>query len=149
MEINKNNLFARYYQWIYGNLPNDICTLFWGSLLIIGLFFLFVPGRLLLGRKAEVISQFGVGMYFWLGYGTACLVGMIVVDAFGYQFINLWGYLLLGALIGGGVLALIALALVGTVYVSVKKLPETTVAQNTKDWIGAIKRNHCTKINWE
>lgn len=151
MKINKNNLFARYYQWIYGSLPNDVCSFFWGSLFALGLFFLLVPGRLIVSGSYDksVVQQFFLGFFSWLVYGVCISVGIALVGAFGYEFINLWGYLLLGALIGAAVIATVGFAIAVTVYVSVEKLPETTVVQNTKVFIGAVKRDHCTKINWE
>ena len=152
MEINKNNLFARYYQWIYGELPNDVCSFFWGSLFAIGVFFLLVPGRLIIGKIDDdrpVVGQFFLGLISWLVYALAIALGSNIVGLFGYEFINLWGYLVFGAFIGAVVIGGSFFIGVGAVYVSIEKLPETTVAQNTKDWVGAIRKKHCVIIKWK
>lgn len=151
MTLNKNNWFAIYYNWIYGNYPKDICSFFWGTLFAIGVFFLLIPGKLLApnGDKNNVVAQFFLGIVAWLCYALTVVIGTLVIDAFGYEFINLWGFLLLGALIGALVIAVLLALFIGTIYFTVEKLPETSAVQNTQDFVGAIRQKHCTKITWK
>ena len=175
MEINKNNLFARYYQWIYGNLPKDVCSFFWGSVLAIGLFPILVIGRLLNNSYWPKFGEtLGFGLLFYFIYGIATLLGLllyadIILDLQGESFSFSEHYPLLGlswyGLLFGmplvaigviiGVLLIVAIPLsIGWLIcklfnVTVSTASSTTLAQNTKDWVGAIKGKHCTKINWK
>lgn len=35
MELNKKNWLGMYYNLVYGDYPNDVCSFFWGTLLIV------------------------------------------------------------------------------------------------------------------
>jgi len=153
MNIKKNNLLARYYRWIYGNLPIDLCSFFWGSVFAILLFFLLVPGRLFTSRYDDVYYKGFVGSLCWVGYISAVVIGNGLVGEFGYQFINLWGILLLGPLMVVVLIAVGGFAIFGgiggTIYILKEKVPNTSLAQNTKNWVGAIRGKYCTKITWK
>ena len=174
MNLSKNNLFARYYQWIYGNLPNDICSFFWGSVLAIGLLPIVAVGRLFHDRwELHFGKVLGAGLLFWIVYSVATLLGLIWYANFvldlgdkGFQFsdyhlLNLpWYGLAFGmplVFIGIVLACLLIVAVpVGIIYlicrvfgVGVSAAQRTVVAQNTADFVGAIRRKHCVKINWD
>lgn len=165
MKLNSKNIFARYYNWIYGELPNDVCSFFWGSLFIILAFPFVVMGRLIFHNRHDTSfgSCFGSGLLVWLLYGTSLGVGIKVQswylgignDAY-TQFVmsrTAAQFLLVAPLIGATILALITGTVVLVVYGIIKLSSSDTrkpvILQNTQDFIGAIRRKHCTKIDWE
>jgi hypothetical protein len=156
MKLNKNNWFARYYNWIYGEYANDVCSFFWGTVFAIIFSFICVPGRLL----AYLFDgkPYSNGILFWLGYLAAFIIGIscyskwIEVEELSFEDLTVfggWGFavfpligLIASALVvafGGGFVALL-------IYLSERDKP--TLVQNTSDWVGAIRKKHCTKINW-
>ena len=157
MELNKNNLFARYYNWIYDGLPNDICSFFWGSMFIILLFPFFAVGRLsYFGKTGWYYSadhSLGRGFIFWLVYFLTILVGGAMMSEFGYIPIGFSGFFLLAPIIGALTVALflgvIGGSLGGVAYFIEKRRKNQYRPSPIKNWIGAIRGKYCTKITWK
>lgn len=173
MKLNKNNLFARYYEWIYGNLPNDVCSFFWGSVLAIGLFPILVTGRLLCGSYYEFGKVLGAGLLAWFIYSATVFLGLIMYAGFildldekGFSFsehyhllgLSWYGLLfgmplvLIGVVVGGFLVVATPLGIIWLIFklfkVTVSTTPATVVIQNTKDVVGAVRGKYCTKITW-
>lgn len=165
MKLNSKNIFARYYNWIYGELPNDVCSFFWGSLFIVLAFPFVVTGRLLFHDKYDTSfgSCFCGGLFVWFLYGASLGVGIrfqgwyleLENDAYS-QFVmsrTAVQFFLVAPLIGATILALIVGTVVLVVYGIIKLSSSDTrkpvILQNTQDFIGAIRKKHCTKIDWE
>lgn len=154
MTLSKNNWFARYYNWIYGNYPKDVCSFFWGSLYALVVFFFVVPGRLALNEddRHSPVAQFFTGLALVIMTLVVIAAGNGILDKFGYQFINLWGVIFGGLAIGlilcaaiVGIFYLIYLIVAGLGKTS-RVVSEASFVQNTSDFVGAIRRKHCTKI---
>ena len=165
MELNEKNWFAKYYNWIYDGLPNDVCTFFWGTLLIVLIHPIIIPGR--------VCKEWGDGFGNYLGKGIACWFGIAILAVFGMpgiQFIFgkewlntvpfIWGFLALllsGIVLIGTIVGIIALILYSVYkyqkykrnkpYVYIEPTP--TIWDKTGDFIGAIRGKYCTKITWK
>src|SRR5690349_972462 len=92
MKISKQNWFARYYNWLNGELPNDICSFFWGSVLIIGLFPMLVPGRLVVNYRSKS-DYFGISFFLWMAYLMLLVVGAKMTDSLGYEFTHWTGFI--------------------------------------------------------
>jgi hypothetical protein len=175
MNINKNNLFARYYRWIYGNLPIDLCSFFWGSVLAIGLFPILIVGRLSYRSYNYSFEKgIGFGLFFWGVYAFITLSGLLMYADYmldlgdrgfsfskHYHLLNLsWYGLLFGMPLVTVWVASTCALVVGVpcciVYLILKLFkvvgstsPATVVIQNTRDVVGAIRGKYCTKINWK
>ena len=156
MKLSKSNLFARYYNWIYETLPNDICSLFWGSVFAIGLSVFIVPGQLVTPSNKGVGTKLGNGILLWLAYLFLVMVGNGIISKFGYQFVGFWGIFGLAALFGALIIGLsigIPVAFVIGGIVTHEKVTETqaydSIKERTSDFVGAIRQKHCTKINWK
>lgn len=170
MRINKNNLFARYYEWIYGSLPDDLCSFFWGTLYALGLSPILVVGRLWLERwGVNVWKCLGAGILTWLAYGFVITMGLVMYaqyildleDGFSfrehYHLLNLTWYGLLlgmplvfiGALLVCIAIVAIPVSLIWLICKLFKVTVSTTLAQNTKDLVGSIRGKYCTRINWK
>jgi hypothetical protein len=171
MKISAKNLFARYYNWIYGELPNDVCSFFWGSVLAIGLFPILALGRIWMDNSFGNIL--GLGLFHYIGYGILLITG---VDPYGeifmgiknveyfhqvfdmnpsnleiFLYMPLTGLLILlciGLTAGSIILGIYGLFsfTLGTVSVTISG---AELIRNTKDVVGAIRRKHCTKIIWK
>lgn len=159
MTISSSNYIARYYKWIYNELPMDFCTLFWGSLFIVLCAPFIVIGKLLTSKRGAIKEYFWGGVFFWI-----CLFALAL---FGFAFMRdalkmSTGNFLLDIVIGilgvilfaGAVISVLAIG-VGTIYIAdkgVKKWKESHDKDEQSQlsvWIGAIRQKHCTKINWE
>src|SRR5687767_78930 len=143
MTINKNNWFAMYYNWVFGNYPHDICSFFWGSVMIILLAPFLIPGKLvmLMDHNNEDDYSYGLqtmlGGFLWLVYAIISGVGIIVLDAFGYEFLNIWFIGTAGFALGAITLALTG-ALIYLIVRFLKKtgsaLPETHITDDVADF---------------
>lgn len=156
MILNKNNYFARYYNWIYGDYPKDICSFFWGSVLAILLAPLILPGKKLTSlsdKYDENLHSWGlqsvVGLLIYLFILLFASIGNALLDAFGYEFIYWWSIVLGGFSLGILAVALIVGISTGIVWFFSKKAPETHLVSNTVDLIAAIKGKYCTRITWK
>ncbi len=170
MILNKNNWFAMYYNWIYGNYPNDVCSFFWGALFALLFAPFIVPGKLILSfhpgynspwndiKNAWVLQMLVAVATFFVFYLIA-LLGNGMLNIFGYEFLYLWSVVFGGLLIGLLMLVNIAIVIIllyligkGIVRLFQKTgevIPETHIIDNTKDFIGAIRGKYCTKITWK
>lgn len=164
MKLNSKNIFARYYNWIYGELPNDVCSFFWGSLFIVLAFPFVVPGRLLHSEhETGGVSCAAAGgvVYLWyflcVGLGLEIYSRYLGVDKEVYdQFVlSLSGLQffvfmpILGAMLCVIAIGAMYLIITGLFKLMTSKVKKPIVLQNTSDFIGAIRRKHCTKIDWE
>lgn len=164
MILNKKNWFARYYNWVTGKYPKDVCSFFWGSITFILLSpFIFV-GRLI--PDACKSANYLVVMQTSKGLVTLFLVGLLsfilgslgnaVLGLFGYKFIYVWVKILGGIGLGILTIALLVVLVIGIykLFMLTKRgvgyvVPETHIIDNTVDFIGAIKGKYCTKITWK
>lgn len=176
MNINKNNLFARYYNWIYGELPQDVCSFFWGTVLSIVLSLIFVPGRTFTNNYDGTANLVARGMIFWMVSIVSLLVGFIpwIVggkDGVLYLWVNdlpNWLQLLVFLVTGAIEIAIIVGIILGIIellerrqqrkYLKlIKKMKETgyqyeepvSFWNNVGNFIGAIRGKYCTKITWK
>lgn len=159
MTLNKNNYFAKYYNWVYGYYPQDVCSFFWGSILGIGLGVFMTPTKLIAFlfdpdydfNKRDVVVYSLSGLVFYLLSTLVILTGSLVLGIFGYEFTYWWSLIFGGFFLGG--LLIISIILAGWGIVSLfkrtkTKLPETHLIDNTVDFIAAIRGKYCTKITW-
>lgn len=167
MKLSKN--YAVFYKLIYGELPKDVCTFFWGSLFALALSPLLLPGRLWMRGFEKIL---GAGILTWAPYFLFMMLGFhsyakyLGIDKLeSYTVLNLeaWQIFLLMPLAGlGAVLAIAATCflVVGIPYgiywllsLGVSSaggaVKETTFAQNTRDFVGAVRGKYCTRINWK
>lgn len=156
MTLNKNNYFARYYNWIYYDYPNDLCSFFWGSVLSILLVPLIATGTFIARSTEEYSSYFERCLLAFVLYGyltLSCYLGNSLFAITGYEFIYWWSILLGGLLIGN-------VFILGIAYLTylwskkpVKIYHQPSKFENfiddVKDWIGAIRGKYCTKITWK
>lgn len=157
MTLDSNNYFGRYYNWIYGYYPKDVCSFFWGSLLAIILTPLLLPGKFLVRATGDdehtnswVLQTF-TGVLIWLFSVLFSLIGNAILNLFDYEFIYWWSISFGGFLLGiGSIGILVALMyLIGRLlHKTTSSLPKTYIMDNTKDFIGAIRGKYCTKITW-
>lgn len=112
MKLNPNNIFARYYRWIYGALPADICSFFWGTVAIILLSPIVIIGRLIWfadhkGFKNEIRN----GGNFYLVNLAMMVVGAMATskNSESLNDLPLWKVLMFLWLIGFGIFLCIAI----------------------------------------
>jgi uncharacterized integral membrane protein len=166
MNLSSKNLFARYYNWIYGELPNDLCSFFWGTLFASGLFLFYVPGRIC---NPKGTSRFWAGLGVWAAYFFLVYVGIHLLVVVWYDIpkeefndfllsLSGWQVFLIAPLVSAIMFATVIGSFVGFVVGFIKveeyyrEKSETnspTLIQNTKDIVGAIRGKYCTKINWK
>jgi hypothetical protein len=159
MNLSRKNLLARYFRWLKGDLPQDLCTFFWGSVFNILLFPLVVPGKIwgdFVDTEITIGRNFWNGLAFWIVYLVAAAIGLGVMREFGYEPINAYGVLLLLPLIGVGVAVLVIACFIlivgGGVELSERykaRRSDAPKESSLKLWIGAIRKKYCTKITWE
>jgi hypothetical protein len=166
MKLNSKNIFARYYRWIYGDLPNDLCGFFWGLVFAIGLSVFVVPGRLFHSKdNTGAGSCLGAGVFFYIVYLASMGLGVRLYAWFSgiaeegelysqfLQSLDALQFLVYMPLIGAVTIALcigvIYLTIISIIKLSDKDFDKPKLIQNTSDWVGAIRKKHCTKINWK
>lgn len=159
MTLTKNNYLARYYNYVYGIYPNDICSFFWGGLLAIILSPLLLYGKLFVyhiaGEKSFRYSYVYLsimGLVFYLLTVTSIMAGNSILEEwFGYEFIYWWSQIFGGLILG---LLAIVLALVGIVsivglLIYSERVRSPKFVQDSKDVVAAIRGKYCVKINWK
>lgn len=144
MNISSNNIFAQYYKWINGELPNDLCSFFWGTLVNIALLPIVVVGQLI-SKEKGFSNSFGIGIFTWLIYFLAFSIGLLILNSFGYEPIGFAGNLLLLPLIGAVAIGTVIGLIVLFVYGGVKGAESSTV----QDTVATIRGKYCTKITWK
>jgi hypothetical protein len=159
MKLSSKNLLAKYYSWIYGELPKDLCSFFWGSLFAIVFILIYIPGRIF---NHDGASRFWAGLGSWLVYFAMLSVGCRIFtswhgvkeeDTLAFMTHLPWFMIwVVMPLITALIVSLFVLVLVGFVGCVMKieeiDKPNIAIIQNTKDWIGAIRGKYCTKIEW-
>lgn len=156
MNLSTKNIFARYYKWVYGELPNDLCSFFWGTLFAVVTGVFIIPGRLWTGRYASTAEKFLMGIIAWFIYFLLISAGVFVVDELGLRLDTFWGIFIVSPLVGAlGVLIIIAVGggLGYSIY-QVSNAPNKSekigsAVQTIKDLWASIKGKYCTKINWK
>lgn len=162
MEIKEKNLFARYYDWMYDDLPDDVCTFFWGSVFIILFSPILIPGRLMGSYYDGFGDYFGKGFMAWLLFFLLALFGVPFWKLFGEEFINSLPVIiqLLILAFAGALQALVAVGIGAGIYYSYQfykkhrkispiEEEKPTFWEKTGDFIGAIRGKYCTKITWK
>lgn len=126
MNISEKNVLARFYKWSYGELPQDFCTLFWGSLLSLVLLPFHAP--LYWFRPGTIWGRALVG--FTLELSLFMFLRNLIKDA--VVFIQIIA------------VASVFVGLIMLVYIYVEwdNLKIKTVIDN-------IKGKYCTKITWK
>jgi len=156
MNLSTKNIFARYYKWVYGELPNDLCSFFWGTLFAVVAGIFIIPGRLWTGRYASTAEKFFMGLLAWFVYLVLICAGASALNKLGLRPDTFWGIFIVSPLVGAlGVL--IIMAIIGGVWYSihqVSNIPNKSekignAVQTTKDLWASIKGKYCTKINWK
>jgi hypothetical protein len=172
MELSKNNIFVRYYNWIYNKYPNDICSFFWGSLFII-LTAPFISLGTFIDRKSDpksykydypeyIAVRIFYGMIIPLFLYILIETGNGILELFKYEFTHwlsiVFGGLFLGILafstvigIFYGLYVLISLSLIYRrdrmhKVVFEKKQKGPTFMDNFKSFVAAIRGKYCSKI---
>lgn len=159
MTLSINNLFGKFYNWIYLSYPNDVCSFFWGTVIAILLLPFILPGKLIgylsddyqIERSIVGQALIGVGIYF-VSFIIIMLGNAVLEVFFGYEFIYLWSVILGG--LGLGLLALVNFVIIiAVIYLAFRAggqtISHTGVIDNTADFVGAIKGKYCTKITWK
>jgi hypothetical protein len=173
MNLSKSNLFGRFYNWMYGEYPPDVCTFFWTMVYTVLFSIVVIPGRALcnLDKQCWEFEKYSAGKHFTYGFTTLMLnllcvaVGNMVIRLFGYEFVHVGIFLLgipLGALVIAIMIGLVALIIAGIQWYGEYKREKRREAimigayrykpsfrDNLSDWIGAIRQKHCTKLNWK
>lgn len=179
MEINKNNWFARYFNWIYEEYPENICKFFWGSVLAMVLFFIVVPGRIWsekIMKKTWDYQPYPTGLVMWVAYILLSALGMNFLKLFSinetllsvFTIGTLFGIITMGIMVG--IIILVCYLTdkyknykrkkyrekVDRAYQDpklyeqyIKEMNKPSFADNLAKWIGAIKGKYCTKIIWK
>lgn len=158
--MKRNNIFAKYYKWIYNNLPNDSCSFFWGSLLIITLSPIFILGRLICNKyNDETPKRFAVGLLIWVTTFYMILVGILpIILIMGKEYLqslNIFIIILLSFLSGVITLGILGGIVWGSYYLNERRVEhsyssnEPSYVEKISDWIGTIRGKYCTKINWK
>lgn len=157
MTLSIKNPLVQYYNWMYNELPNDICSFFWGTILSVIFFVLYIPGRLLPIKPMEKLIVLK-GIIFWFLATFLTMIGWsVTIEAMNNLFflMDIWKYFLIGLGIMAGAIGVFLLAFsiaFGTVYGIyytynvVKGARPTTVMRDT--W-NAIRGKYCTKIYYK
>lgn len=159
MNISEKNLFAIYYKWIYGKLPYDLCSFFWGTLFAVLLAPFYVVGRLV---NLEGSARFWPGVLAWFVYFVLLFIGVNLLQGWygvkkGEEIefcLSLsWYTVWIIAPILGSLLIVLVFGFIGLVAYCVETIKDRRESRiprssNTKDFIGAIRRKYCVKIKW-
>lgn len=158
MTISTKNIFARYYKWVYGKLPNDLCSFFWGTVFAVVAGVFIIPGRLWTGRYTSTAEKFFMGILAWVIYLALICAGIGALDklGLGLRLYTFWGIFIVSPLVAAlGVLTITAVGggLMYSIY-QVSNAPNKSerigkAVQTTKDFWASIKGKYCTKINWK
>lgn len=163
MTISKNNIFAKFYRWMYLETPKDFCSFFWGTLKG----FFIIPGRLVNYELPTVFTLTIYMVYFiMLFFGGVSYIDYfdLITEERNITFNELFTLLsnvelfLIAPIIGIFVTLfyLIAAFLMispifgigyGMWYIMRKR--NTTRTENTKNVIAAIRGKYCVKIEWK
>jgi hypothetical protein len=129
MELSKRNVFVRYYEFVYNNEPNDICSLFWGSVIGLLLSLFAVPGiyimrnqydfRYISGLSRSLLASLVMTIVYGLMF-VIIAVGNRLLEIFGYKFTHWTGVVFGGLGIGLSLIALIFGFVLGCWYISSK-----------------------------
>src|SRR5690606_28662258 len=130
MNLSTKNIFARYYKWVYGELPNDLCSFFWGTLFAVVAGVFIIPGRLWTGRYTSTAEKFFMGILAWFIYLALICAGVRVLDELGLRLDTFWGIFIVSPLVG----ALIIMFVVGGVWYSIHQVSN---APNKSEKIGS------------
>lgn len=168
MNLSTKNIFARYYKWVYGELPNDLCSFFWGTVFAVVTGVFIIPGRLWTDRYDSTAEKFFMGIFAWFIYFVLTHAGVGALGKLGLRLDTFWGIYIVSPFVGAlGVLGvLIIMAVVGRLgcfiyQVSIERfiyqasnVPNKSekigsAVQTTKDLWASIKGKYCTKINWK
>lgn len=163
MKLSTKNIFAKYYKWLHGKLPNDVCSFFWGILLpSLGCLF-YIPGRLIEGANDNSSNKMKSGIMSYLFIiGFICFGSLFYSKEQMMSFNSIWILLLIlfGTGLGLVVCIIASIAVVALLYkwndnrkyklrLSKPQQPTISRSENIKIWIGAIRKKHCTKIEWD
>jgi hypothetical protein len=104
----KKNWFGKYYDWVYTEYPENICTFFWGTLTITLLFPLVIPGTLIVSRRERMYIPGGMIVFFsslltcilFLFAAVIINLGNAVLEIFEYKLIH-WAAFIFGGLLVG------------------------------------------------
>lgn len=157
MTLSKNNWFAIYYSWIYGEYPNDVCSFFWGTLLLVLLAPFVIVGKLIaiVSNDSDIensrVTMIIIGAFIWLILAVITALGNVVLSLLGYEFVGGWATIFGG--FGLGVLFLlnifIILYLIFLLVRATGNISKPIVVDNTVDFIAAVRGKYCTKITWK
>jgi len=144
-------LLGRYYNWIYSEYPNDLCTFFWGTLLALLFAFILIPGRLLRNEYDDTSDTYSKGLVCWGVFAIVYHITKntsILLNPFIALFLLLGtGILIWGTIVGGcwGIVYIVERRREKNYYKEYKP----SLLSKTSDVIGAIRGKYCTKIDWE
>lgn len=155
MKLNSKNIFAKYYNWIYNELPNDVCSFFWGTIFAIIFSVFLVIGRLLSDPYEGIGDKFGKGVVFWVAVLSVIGTGSIFWPKETLLSIHVLVKLLI-FLVSGGVVWSLFLGVIGLgVYLNDIRKEKLRASGNQTAWekstefLGAVRGKYCTKIEWK
>ena len=160
MKLKETNWLGRYYNWIYSEYTNDLCTFFWGTLLALLFAFILIPGRLLRNEYDDTSDTYSKGLVCWLVcWGVFAIVVLTGSIPYNKEYFNsLNPFIALFLLLGTGILiwGTIVGGCWGIVYIVERRREKNyykeykpSLLSKTSDVIGAIRGKYCTKIDWE
>lgn len=158
MNLSRNNWFGMYYNWIYRTYPNDLCSFFWGTLLILLLFPIIVPGRIFARSfmDQEISTYILYSIIFWFVDIIFTVLGVSLIHELGYSYTSMLWLLVSAPILGLIIIGLAGGVVVGTVAGGIytvqlagKTDVYTTTKEKARDFVGAIRGKYCTKITWK
>lgn len=150
MEIKKSNLLGRFYEFFHGELPNDVCSFFWGVVWSL----LFLP-VVLLGRLINMLDgekRPSFKKNFGSGFAVSITCLFLLMGGVGLaEKINLmvwWFYAIVAPIIFLIVFGLV-IGIIGLTAWFFDEGAGSKIGDSTSAILGAVKKNYCTKINWK
>ena len=160
MEINKNSFLARYYMFMFDDLPKDFCTLFWNTLIAT----IFLPITIVIfwipnWSKKSMIVKILYGIIFWILLLVGGIAGGSLIEKIGWtNFLKMSMFLVIPL----GFIALFILILtivgigIGICYIVERGFLKLSKIGLNKEkpsklsiiW-STIRNKYCTKINWK
>lgn len=159
MTLSKQNPLVRYFNFIFEYLPQDFCTLFWGTLYALSFFWLEIPGKWISNSTGErKIVVHGLVFYLLIFYAVAIVALVVVlfkIDWLSIDWIEV-GLVVLAMLVGVSILLAVVFLIVGFgiatyEYAKEKVFPPKKKRKgpsNLAIWWATLRQKYCTKIQY-
>lgn len=146
MTLSQNNIFGRFYHTVFQEYPDNLCELFWGSLLALG----FSPFWLIGWAWGERTfgNRFGSGFLTWVFVLVAWTLGSIPFIIF---FPHLGGGWVLLLPFAGAAVELVVGWSIYWLFQRTRggRAAGAAVVNNTVDLVASVRHKYCIKITWE